>query len=773
MRGTSLGRFRIEEKLGEGGMGVVWRAHDPELHRDVALKVLPDARVADPDARARLLREARAAAALNHPNVLTVYDVGEADGHVYIATEYLPGRPLSEVIGGAGLPVAEALRLALQIAAGLAHAHARGIIHRDIKPSNVLVTAAGDAKLLDFGLATEAASGLAETRQIGLTQAAGLFGTPAAMAPEIWRGAPADTRSDVWSLGALLYTMLAGHAPYPGGAQANPSEAMPPAPLPERVPPALRAVIARCLEREPERRYRSAAEVHAALEAIAATTEPVLLATVAPRRPVSRLAMALAAITLASGIAAVLWWRLHPAAHGRPITSLAVLPLDNFSHDPDQQYFADAMTEELITRLAQLGVVRVISRTSSMRFQGTKLPLPDIARQLGVDAIVEGSVQQAGGRVKISAQLMRAATDENLWAKSYEREVGDALAMQDEVADAIAQEVRGALALPASAPSASAARSASHADVIQAYLRGRDQYRLWTIPGVHRALNFYDQALAIDSSFTPAQAARGTALLFLSATPETVALGRAAIDRALAQDPGIGEAHAARGELLCDFDWNWPEAEREFKRAIELNPNDAEAHHQYSHLLGVLGRMKESRDESVMMVTLDPLAPASYQHLAWLGYETSQFDSARAAVRRAVELDPDYVTAYIQLSDIERVTHRWPAYRQAVQAIQKAGVPVDPLLMPLVDAIEAGRRDGARRILDRIASKSDKYEWSWTELAWWFLEVGERDRSFAALDSAYAARDYFVKSINLDPGLAPLRSDPRYAEFRRRMNLPE
>src|SRR5262249_9194936 len=183
--------FRIEEKLGEGGMGVVWRAHDPELHRDVALKVLPDARVADPDARARLLREARAAAALNHPNVLTVYDVGEADGHVYIATEYVPGRPLSEVIGGAGLPVAEALRLALQIAAGLAHAHARGIIHRDIKPSNVLVTAAGDAKLLDFGLATEAASGLAETRQIGLTQAAGLFGTPAAMATQILRGAPA------------------------------------------------------------------------------------------------------------------------------------------------------------------------------------------------------------------------------------------------------------------------------------------------------------------------------------------------------------------------------------------------------------------------------------------------------------------------------------------------------------------------------------------------------------------------------------------------------
>lgn len=761
MIGKSLGRFRIEEKLGEGGMGVVWRAYDPQLERDVALKVLPDALVTDPEARARMLREARAVAALNDPHVLTVYDVGEADGHVYIATEYLPGRPLSELIGDKGLPVPEALRLAQQIAAGLAHAHARGVIHRDVKPSNVLVTPGGDAKLLDFGLAGQADPNLTATRK----QPPLVWGTPAAMAPEIWHGARPDTRSDVWSLGALIYNLLAGHSPFPMGAPQDQTQAPP---LPEAVPPALRAVVARCLEHEPERRYRSAAEVQAALDAIAVTSSSIPIPAEAARPRARNRTAVLAAAALVLLATAVVLLRPHPAKAQR-ITSLAVLPLENFSHDPDQQYFADAMTEELITRLAQLGVVRVISRTSSMRFRETTLPLPDIARQLGVDGIVEGSVQEVGGRVKISAQLMRAATDENLWAKSYEREMGDALALQDEVAAAIAQEVGGALAQPARPPSASSKPSANHAEVVQAYLRGRDQYWLWTAEGSERAIRYFDQALAMDSTFTPALAARGTALLFLSATPDSIALGRADIERALAQDPGNGEAHSARAELLYDHDWNWPEAEREFQRAIELNPNDAEAHHQYSHLLGTLGRMKESLDQAVIMMSLDPLAPASHMHLGWYEYEIGQFDSSRVASRKAIELDPGYVAAYAQLADIERVTHHWPAYRQA---IQRAGQPLDPLLMPLVDAVEAGRNDDARRILGRILLPSDKYPWSLTEIAWWYSAIGERDRAFAALDSAYVRRDYFVKGINLDPGFANLRSDPRYAALRRRMRLP-
>jgi serine/threonine-protein kinase len=288
--GANFGRYRIEAKLGAGGMGVVWRAHDPQLGRDVALKVLPDAMVADADARARLLREARAVAALNYAHILTIYDVGEADGHVYIAMEYVPGRSLADAIAEGGMAPSAALRLGEQIASALAHAHERGIVHRDIKPSNVLVTPAGDAKVLDFGIATHIASETAETRSLVLTAPGALVGTPQAMAPEQWRGAPADTRSDVWAFGALMYTLLAGRPPFRGGTVYELSNAIcsaDPDPLPDRVPPGLRAVVAHCLEREPGRRYRSAAEVSAAMQAISAglsATVPVGLARWGGRR---------------------------------------------------------------------------------------------------------------------------------------------------------------------------------------------------------------------------------------------------------------------------------------------------------------------------------------------------------------------------------------------------------------------------------------------------------------------------------------------------------
>ena len=785
-----LDRYRIEGKLGEGGMGVVWRAHDPNLRRDVALKVLPDPLVADAEARARLLREARAAAALNHPNILTIYDVGEADGHVYIAMEYVPGRPLSGVIGDTGVRAAEALRLGQQIAAGLAHAHARGIVHRDVKPSNVLVTPSGDCKVLDFGIATRQASELTATQSMNLTAPGALVGTPTAMAPELWRGAPADTRSDVWAFGALLQTLLTGRGPFPGDHPYQVASAISnsePTPLPQSVPPALAAVVARCLDREPARRYQSAAEVQAALQAIEATSgaalgvqRPGAAAGAAGARLGRAAAIAGAVVVLA--VAAIVLaprWRAHRGSiGGEPIRSLAVLPLENFSHDPQQQYFADAMTDELITRLAQLGVVRVISRTSAVRFRGATLALPEIARQLGVDAIVEGSVAQSGGRVRITAQLMRAATDEHLWARSYEREIGDALTLQDEVAGEIAREVGGALA-PAKPPASGSTPAgpgggdaAGHAAAVQAYLRGRDQFQHWTSAGAHRAIEYFDQALALDPSLAQAEAARASALLFVSASPETTALARAAIDRVLARHPEIGETHAAHARLLFENDWNWPLAEREFKRAIELNPNDADAHHQYSHLLVALGRLDEAREQARLMLSLDPLAPASHDHLGWLEYECGNFDRARAADRRALELDPGYVVALLQLADVELVTRRWPAYRQVLDEARRAGAEVDPALIALSDDAERGRREPALRLVREIASPRDTFTHVFTQLARWCAVLGSANDAFATLDSAYTTRDYELLFLNVDPGFASVRSDPRYAALRRRMRLP-
>ena len=812
MQGTFLGRYRIDAKLGEGGMGVVWRAHDPQLRRDVALKVLPDALVADPTARARLLREARAAAALNHPNILTVYDVGEADGHVYIAMEHVPGRPLSERIGGAGLPAAEALRVGQQVAAALAHAHERGVVHRDVKPSNVLITPGGDAKVLDFGIATRVASEQGETRTMDLTSPGALVGTPMAMAPELWRGAPADPRSDVWALGVLLHTLVAGQPPYRGATAFELSTAITtgePAPLPERTPPALRAVIARCMEREPERRYGTAKEAQAALQAAEAATGTAT--SIAPRRP-GWTAILWPAVAAAALVAiAILSIRFLGSPSGRPtparITSLAVLPLENFSHAADQQYFADGMTDELITRLAQLGIVRVISRTSVMRFRGATLPMARIGRELGVDAIVEGSVEQVGNRVRISAQLVRAATDEHLWVQSYEREVGDALALQDEVAAAIAVAVHATLTPGApgadsngawrrlgaagggpplaGAPTPVAAAPAApelerggpakpevdHAAVVQAYLRGLDQYQRWNDAGERRAVALFDQALALDSTFAPALAARGNALMLISASADTTALGRAAIEKALRLDPSLGEAHAARANYLFELDWNWEASEREFKQAIALNPNDAEAHHQYSHLLVALGRLPEARAQAQVMLLLDPLAPASHHHLAWLEYESGRFAQAEAEDRKAMELDPGYSEALVQMANVELARGRYGAYRRALEEARKAGANWDPDFERVSLAVEQGRRDEAVRILRGIPSDNDLSSHDWSKLVW-FAALGRRDEAFALLDVALARRDYYLLFANTEPLLAGLRGDPRYAALRRRMRLP-
>jgi TolB-like protein/Tfp pilus assembly protein PilF len=603
------------------------------------------------------------------------------------------------------------------------------------------------------------------------------------MAPELWHGARADTRSDVWAFGALMYALLAGAPPFHGRTSYELATAISttdPPPLPERVPPALRVLVSRCLEREPGRRLRSASEVHAALEAIAAgvTGAPAVAAPL-PTRSRPRAAMALGvALAAAGGLAFLLL--LAPALfpkHGRPIASLAVLPLENFSHDADQQYFADGMTDELITRLAQLGVVRVISRTSVMRFRGTTLALPAIARRLGVDAIVEGSIEQVGGRVRITAQLVRAATDEHLWASSYERDVGDALALQDEVAGAIAHEVRGTLAtsaIPAlpPAPVAHGARAGIAAGAVQAYLRGRDQYEKWTDPAERRALQYLDQALAIDSTFAAAIAARASVLLWFGDSPDTLGLGRAAIAKALALAPDLGEAHAARANLLLEHDWNWAESEREFRRAIELNPNDADAHHQYSHLLVALGRVAEAREQAELMLKLDPLAPAGPNHMEWLDYETGKFDQAEVDFRKTVALDPAYVAGYVQLADLWAVTHRWAKFRQAFEQARKLGGPIDPLYFQFATAAEQGRHEEAVRLLRVMSSAADPYFHDWGELASWSAVLGERDAAFALLDSAYAHHSYRVKFSNLDPAYDGLRSDPRFAALRRRVGLP-
>jgi serine/threonine protein kinase len=416
MMGQRLRHFRILEKIGAGGMGEVYRAHDEQLDRDVAIKVLPAASFHDATARARLLREARTASKLNHPHICTIHEVGEADGQAYIAMELVEGQPLSARLADGALPPEQVLRYALQLADALAHAHERGVVHRDLKSANVIVTPEGRAKVLDFGLAkrlNKEELDEATTLSQDLSQPGTIVGTLAYMPPEQLRGEPADARSDVWALGVMLHEMASGERPFQGKTGFELSSAIlnqPPSPLPPEVPPELRGVIERCLEKEPGRRYQRGGEVRAVLEAIQSGSA---IPAWTPPKPTRRW-LVLAASLVVVIAAAVALGRFRGGGAAPRISSMAVLPLQNLSGDPEQEYFVEGTHEALITDLAKISALRVIARPSVMRYRGASKPVSEIARELKVDAVLTGSVVRSGDRVRITAQLIRAATDEHL-----------------------------------------------------------------------------------------------------------------------------------------------------------------------------------------------------------------------------------------------------------------------------------------------------------------------------------------------------------------------
>ena len=447
--GARLGHYTIVERLGSGGMGEVYRARDDTLGRDVALKVLPSEVLGDATARERLLREARTASSLNHPHICTIYEVGEQGDQVFIAMEVVEGRPLVELIGGTGLSPATVLRYGIQVADALAHAHGRGVIHRDLKSANVMVTPDGCTKVLDFGLARRVATEGAATITapgLSLTETGAVVGTPHYLSPEALHGGKADARSDIWALGVLLHEMVAGELPFAGQTAFEVGVAImhsPPNPLPESVPPGLRTVVGRCLEKEPGQRYQCAGEVRAALEAQQSDPNATVAVPAAPARgTVGRARPARRRTGLAAGIAAILLVvsvvvlnrgvlieRIRTFGGPEPIRSLAVLPLENLSRDPEQAYFADGITQELSTHLARISALRLIAYGSVMGLARSQKSLSDIGRALRVAAVLRGSVRQDAGRVRITVQLVQVATGKLLWADSYERALRDVLTL--------------------------------------------------------------------------------------------------------------------------------------------------------------------------------------------------------------------------------------------------------------------------------------------------------------------------------------------------------
>jgi eukaryotic-like serine/threonine-protein kinase len=789
--GSRLGPYEIVAPLGVGGMGEVYRATDTRLGRDVAIKVLPASFSNDPDRLRRFEHEARAAGILNHPNITAVYDVGTVGDAPYVVSELLEGETLRSRLAGGALAPRRAIDYALQIAHGLAAAHEKGIVHRDLKPENLFVTKDGRVKILDFGLAklTQPEKGGPQTNlptETAGTEPGVVMGTLGYMSPEQVRGKPADARSDIFSFGSILYEMLSGRRAFQGDSAADTMSAIlreEPAELSatnQQVPPALDRVVRHSLEKSPEQRFQSARDIAYALEeTLAGSTTTGVVPPPARARPLRWLvivATALAtllAVLFVADIGGVRRRLFGSKPHG--IQSLAVLPLENLSRDAAQEYLADGMTEALITDLAQIGSLRVISRTSAMRYKGTKKGLPEIARELDVDGVVEGSVLRAGNRIRITAQLIHASTDRHLWARSYERDFKDILALQDEVAQAIAGQIQARLT------SVEQARL-SHArpvnpEALDAYLKGRYEWWRWRPENYGKALDYFRQAIAIDPSYASAYAGLALAYARLGDSAwrpgDAYPKAKSAALQAVELDPELGEAHVALGMSILWNDWDWAAAERELRRGIDLDPRSPDAHMAYSAFLANMGR----REEAVVQVNraheLDPLSATIRGQKANRLVSAERYDEAIEAAKSALELDPTAIQARATLGRAYlkkgKVGPAIAELERTVDLSRREGGPVAWLGYAYG---VAGQKEKAEAVLRELQQRFREGYVSPPLVALVFLGLGDRDRAFEWLEKGYAQRDSLIVRLNALREFDVLRSDPRFVDLIRRVGLP-
>jgi serine/threonine-protein kinase len=741
--GRDVSHYHIVERLGGGGMGVVYRAQDQRLHRFVALKFLADEFANDPECISRFRREGRAASALNHPNICTIYDVGDSDGHPFLVMEHLEGATLKERLAGTRLPADRVVALGLEILDGLEAAHRAGIVHRDIKPANIFITSGGHAKILDFGLAkTHGVAADATASANDETRVGAVLGTAAYMAPEQARGGEVDPRTDLWAFGIVLYEMLTGVRPIAGiGPSAD-------------VPAPFATIIARCLEPGRDHRYQRAGEVRAAITRIRRGYRRVWLT-------------AAAAITLlvGSGLVAAnvadIRERWTGSGRGHVIHSIAVLPLVNLSADPSQDYLTDGLTDELITTLARQTSARVVSRSSVMRYKGTRLPTRDIARELGVDSVLEGSVTRVGDTLHVTAQLIDAASDAHLWAQSYDRSFDDALTLPGEVSRTVAREA-GLGVLPPAQPRT--VNPTAH----DAYLRGRF---MWFSPG-SGGLEYFEKAIALQPDYALAWSGLADAYITAASTKpplQVMPLAAAAARKAVELDDSLPEAHLSLAASLFYGSWELKPAQAELLRTLELNPNFAEAHHLYGYLLNALDRTSEAIAEQRRSMELDPFARPWALGRSYV--QARQFDAAVQELRMRDAARPGTVR-----SDLIKAYWYAGMWREWVdETAREFRASNDETSAKAVERAfdRGGKAAAAEWLLSRLETRARDHYVSFNALAYATARLERTDATLAYLERAYDERYPFLITLKSDPIYDFLRHDPRYLALLRKIGIPQ